>query len=376
MRPHLSTAIPIAIPQVSAEARCQYPDAMARLHKFMLSDIPNRASRLRDLQIVVQRRKNLHEDKDSAALLVDLLENTTNLRRLSIGHFFHLPFDVSRVENAIAALSHLADIHLHGNSLKTLKAIVKPARNLRVLRLRGFGACRSDPFLTLLSVLPGHHQLRELHLNDLGDRIPSSGSLPWEQYPSVVTLTVTGRTPPIYALANAFPNVRSLSLSDVDINFASANGQCWQALRHFKASDVHDAAMWGIVCPVHHLELKEELDFYGDNLLKLISNVSPVMASLWCWDDMTMELWETIVKAAPRLRCLRLDITTSTTCLGDSLEKLMDRILGPFHIVPLDIQIFLTDELRGNLSLGHVRIRLSMGGVIRPRTSAFLRSSL
>ncbi|OBZ72208.1 hypothetical protein A0H81_07425 [Grifola frondosa] len=346
---------PIAIQQVPTAARCEDSEKLGEVHDYMLSDIPNRAHRLKELTIA-NFKESLGCDYEQYAKLVgDLLEQAMNLKRIVIEGFAELLETDPRIGDAFIALTKLEFVKVFdARTAECFQVIERMRSNPRVLHVGGLET--ASAYSLLFSSIASFTKPLHLHLTAFGDSESETEYAPMS-LPHVRGLTLEESIVPWDALVDTFPNVRCLELCDVGL-IHSLDGKCWPKLRHLMlAGDLEYIENLDTLCQVHGLDV---LELKVSDVLNAVRVISPVFLS--CAVRMTAKrpFWQGLIRAAPRMKALEIDLhrhSSSEKCdrtqwlprvplLLDMLPVVYLRINMPCQPFPRnsDDNTFISDE--------------------------------
>ncbi|CCM06345.1 uncharacterized protein FIBRA_08600 [Fibroporia radiculosa] len=317
---------------------------LSKFRAFILAGHDARLQWLRKLSV-----NSTDEIQQSSQHIASILAQATSLVNLSVDPLELLLQYEFRVGTALAALSGLRQLQLFQLGDMSFHMLQK----LRSDPISLSFSTRSTiiTFADLLGQLKVFQHVEHLEL-ELLRRAPSrlhvhNALLEW---PSVRQLFVSPCEASIEFLVAAFPNVRALHLRGRFIQNIKDNQSTagWRSLDYL---EVHAKFFehWHITFPVHYLSvhlvlaIPAELSLggpgrYSDadlaNTLDVAHNASPrvITLSVMAYQKLVNTFWTSLVKSAPRLRCIEVELCESQTKkdFGSQLRTLIDALAPVF----------------------------------------------
>ncbi|KAH9832549.1 uncharacterized protein C8Q71DRAFT_860937 [Rhodofomes roseus] len=310
----------IAKRRVHTSAELHFPMQTPRFCAYMLDDVLDRAQRLQTLTVTSKALSvdggAFSADSSSADALADLLEQTTNLRTLSLGCASALMKLDERIWPAIADLRTLEDLTLDDMTTESTRLLPTLKGQPHRLRMR---------FAHYPSVVPDIkplHSVWNLELEGitmLRDPVKST----WPVWPNVRRLGLENTSVTMSALLHTFPNVRSFVLGRASITephwklLENKDSQltCWPDLDYVYGLPYYfgnfGTGDWPVCCPVQWLNLTAaswEKPQHRQPFLRAM-NVLPPTALSFRFQDVgttSYSFFVDLVQTATRLRGLEI----------------------------------------------------------------------
>lgn len=312
-------------------------EQMTKFPEFIMADSPNRLPHLRELRAEVyysiQHLSCVQNEQQSlplhnfASFLTHLLTHTRHLRVLSLflsGYFLSQHSDLRDALVQYDGLNELTLYDTNEDALNTVNFMRSPLQVLSIWRddMNLFGMPQLGSFLQYIT---SHRHLQKIQFYS------RDNGLAWDfddpsQWHGVRDLKISGTAAPLGTLVAAFPNLRSLRISEVD---ASANDSPssaqWTCLDYLRGDCAH-LCQWHIQCPIRWLDLpmtnNSSYNIISSNLrsngayrfpsaanfINLLEWTKPVILTFTASYDTGTVLWENLVPVISQVKLLELTI--------------------------------------------------------------------
>ncbi|KAH9930210.1 uncharacterized protein B0H18DRAFT_142853 [Fomitopsis serialis] len=342
---------PIAKRRVHTAVELHFPMQTPRFSAHMLADVHNRAQRLQCLMVTSKALSvdggAFSADSSSADALADLLEQTTNLRALSLGCASALMKLDERIWPAIANLLTLEDLTL--DDMTTDSTRLLPSLKGQPSRLR----MRFAHYPSVVPDIKPLHSVLDLELEGitmLHDPVKPT----WPVWPNVRRLGMDNTSVTMSTLLHTFPNVRKFVLGRASITephwklLENKDGQmtCWPDLDYVYGLPYYfgdfGTGDWPVCCPVQWLNLiaaSWEKPQHRPALLRAMKVLPPAALSFRFQDVGTTSysFFVDLVQTATRMRSLEIVLVISANVGASDFQWLEGLMLS--RVVCLKISL-------------------------------------
>lgn len=315
----------IAIDQACVSVSISLPKNVPKACTFLLSDIPNRAHRLRQLDIHLQWVQLEQLAIQVARPLCNLLRECKNLQSLAF-----LPAPLLYQEHracfelrmALIHLSRLTRLRLDGiTTYQSLDTLVHVQSRPTVLEigLTQQSSRRRITWSDLLWAIDNLSSTRTLSVDFHGQNLPS---LPQARtrvrgmMPLIDKLCLRNCAVDVAMLLRLFPNVRSLYHYSANNDPIIYRWSATQRRLDYLETNTYRLPGWNVQIPVRHMRYRGNPTLHHVAVLQLLKRISPSAISLVSDDSFIEErrrgFWRELGHAVPHLQCLDLKWRTTS----------------------------------------------------------------
>lgn len=327
----------IAKRRVHTTVELRFPMQTPLFCAYMLADVPNRAHRLQSLTVTSRALSvdggAYSADSTSADALADLLEQTPNLRTLSIGCASALMKLEERIWPAIANLCTLNDLTL--DDMTTDSTRLLPSLQGKPTRLR----MRFAQYPSNVPDIKPLHSVTNLELEGITmQHEPVKSS--WPVWPNVRRLCLENTSVTMSTLLHTFPNTRSFVLGRASITephwktLENKDGQltCWPELDYVYGLPYYfgdfGTGDWPVCCPVQYLNLTAtswEKPQHRPAFLRAMKVLPPTSLSFRFQDVGTTSysFFVDLVQTSTRMKCLEIVLVVPATATSSDFQWLV-----------------------------------------------------
>ena len=331
----------IAKRRVHTTVELRFPMQTPLFCAYMLADVPNRAHRLQSLTVTSRALSvdggAYSADSTSADALADLLEQTPNLRTLSIGCASALMKLEERIWPAIANLCTLNDLTL--DDMTTDSTRLLPSLQGKPTRLR----MRFAQYPSNVPDIKPLHSVTNLELEGITmQHEPVKSS--WPVWPNVRRLCLENTSVTMSTLLHTFPNTRSFVLGRASITephwktLENKDRQltCWPELDYVYGLPYYfgdfGTGDWPVCCPVQYLNLTAtswEKPQHRPAFLRAMKVLPPTALSFRFQDVGTTSysFFVDLVQTSTRMKCLEIVLVVPATATSSDFQWLVRQYL-------------------------------------------------